>query len=71
MTMRDCSTSSRLTASGPTLIVEVAIARYALRTGWEIVMTPMSDKLVNLLNRKEHENCYDRNSDFNPFRIRM
>ena len=52
-------------------IVQVAIAQYALKTGWEILMTPVTYKLVNFLKRKEHEDWYDRNTDFNPFRIRM
>ncbi|MCX7176085.1 MAG: queuosine precursor transporter [Proteobacteria bacterium] len=52
-------------------IIQVAIAQYALKTGWEVVMTPVTYKLVNFLKRKEHEDWYDRNTDFNPFRIRM
>lgn len=52
-------------------IVQVAIAQYALKTGWEILMTPVTYRVVNFLKRKEHEDWYDRNTDFNPFRIRM
>lgn len=52
-------------------IVQVAIAQYALKTGWEILMTPLTYRVVNFLKRKEHEDWYDRNTDFNPFRIRM
>ncbi|MFA6312781.1 MAG: queuosine precursor transporter [Sterolibacterium sp.] len=54
-----------------TQIVQVAIAQYALKTGWEVVMTPLTYRVVNFLKRKEHEDWYDRNTDFNPFRIRM
>lgn len=52
-------------------IIQVAIAQYALKTGWEILMTPLTYRGVNFLKRKEHEDWYDRNTDFNPFRIRM
>ena len=52
-------------------IIQVAIAQYALKTGWEILMTPVTYRVVNFLKRKEHEDWYDRNTDFNPFRIRM
>ena len=52
-------------------IVQVAIAQYALKTGWEVLMTPLTYKLVSFLKRKEHEDWYDRNTDFNPFRVRM
>jgi len=52
-------------------IVQVAIAQYALKTGWEVLMTPVTYRMVNFLKRKEHEDWYDRNTDFNPFRIRL
>jgi len=52
-------------------VIQVAIAQYLLKTGWEVVMTPVTYKVVNFLKRKEHEDWYDRNTDFNPFRIRL
>ena len=52
-------------------IVQVAIAQYALKTGLEVLMTPVTYRMVNFLKRKEHEDWYDRNTDFNPFRIRL
>jgi len=51
--------------------IQVAIAQYALKTGWEILMAPLTYRVVNFLKRKEHEDWYDRNTDFNPFRMRM
>lgn len=30
-------------------------------------MAPVTYKLVNLIKPKEHEDRYDRNTDFNPF----
>jgi uncharacterized integral membrane protein (TIGR00697 family) len=51
-------------------LVAVAIAQYFLKTGWEVVMTPVTYKLVNFLKRKENEDYYDRETDFNPFRLK-
>jgi hypothetical protein len=51
-------------------VVSVAIAQYFLKTGWEVVMTPVTYQVVNFLKRKEHEDFYDRNTNFNPFRLK-
>lgn len=51
-------------------VISVAIAQYVLKTSWEIVMTPVTYKVVNFLKRKEHEDFYDRNTNFNPFRLK-
>lgn len=51
-------------------LVTVIVAQYLLKTGWEIVMTPFTYKIVNFLKRKENEDYYDIATDFNPFRIR-
>jgi uncharacterized integral membrane protein (TIGR00697 family) len=52
-------------------LIEVIIAQYVLKTGWEVVMTPVTYKVVNFLKRKENEDYYDRNTDFNPFRLKV
>lgn len=51
-------------------LVSVIIAQYFLKTGWEIVMTPFTYRVVNFLKAKENEDFYDRQTNFNPFRIR-
>ncbi|MDB5729035.1 MAG: rane protein [Noviherbaspirillum sp.] len=51
-------------------VIAVAIAQYFLKTAWEIVMTPATYKIVNFLKRKENEDFYDRETDFNPFRLK-
>ena len=48
-------------------IVTVAMAQYLLKTGWEIVMTPVTYRVVGFLKRAEHEDYYDRTTNFNPF----
>jgi uncharacterized integral membrane protein (TIGR00697 family) len=51
-------------------IVKIAIAQYILKTSWEIVMTPVTYKVVAFLKRAESEDYYDRNTDFSPFTLK-
>jgi uncharacterized integral membrane protein (TIGR00697 family) len=53
------------------LLVNVMIANYCLKCGWEIVMTPVTYKVVAFLKRTENEDFYDRGTDFNPFTIKV
>ena len=50
-------------------VVAVAVAQYVLKTTWEIVMTPVTYRVVAFLKAKEHEDYYDRNTNFSPFKI--
>jgi uncharacterized PurR-regulated membrane protein YhhQ (DUF165 family) len=47
----------------------VIVAQYFLKTGWEIVMTPVTYQVVNFLKRKENEDYFDRDTNFNPFHL--
>ena len=51
-------------------IVKVAMAQYLLKTGWEILMTPVTYRVVAFLKRAEHEDYYDRDTDFTPFSLK-
>ena len=51
-------------------IVTIVFAQYVLKTGWEIVMTPVTYRVVAFLKRAENEDWYDRNTNFNPFLLR-
>jgi queuosine precursor transporter len=51
-------------------IVKIAAVQYLLKTGWEVLATPLTYKLVGILKRRENEDYYDRDTDFSPFRIR-
>jgi queuosine precursor transporter len=51
------------------LLVSVMIANYCLKVGWEIVVTPLTYKVVNALKRAEHEDFYDTNTNFTPFSL--
>lgn len=50
-------------------IIAVALAQYTLKTGWEILMTPVTYRIVGFLKRAEQEDYYDSRTNFNPFRL--
>jgi uncharacterized integral membrane protein (TIGR00697 family) len=52
-------------------VVKVAVAQYLLKTGWEIVMTPVTYRVVGFLKRAENEDYYDRGTNFNPFVLKV
>lgn len=52
-------------------VAKIALAQYLLKTGWEVLMTPVTYRVVAALKRAEHEDWYDRDTDFNPFRVRV
>ncbi len=50
-------------------IVKVALTQYVLKTAWEVLSTPLTYWVVNFLKRVEHEDYYDRGTNFNPFKL--
>jgi len=51
-------------------VVKVALTQYVLKTSWEVISTPLTYWVVGFLKRAEQEDWYDRNTNFNPFRLR-
>ena len=51
------------------LVVKVMIANYLLKCAWEVLMTPLTYRLVGFLKKHEHEDFYDTNTNFSPFNI--
>ena len=51
-------------------VIKIAIAQYVLKTGWEVVMTPLTYKIVGFLKRVENEDYYDRDTNFTPFTLK-
>jgi hypothetical protein len=49
------------------LLLTLIISNYLFKTGVEILFTPITYKVVNFLKRKENEDYYDRDTNFNPF----
>ena len=52
-------------------LVKITIAQYLLKTSWEIVMTPVTYRVVAFLKRVEQEDYYDRGTNFNPFLLKV
>ena len=48
----------------------VMVAQFLAKVGVEIVFTPFTYKIVGWLKRAEHEDYYDRDTDFNPFSLK-
>jgi uncharacterized PurR-regulated membrane protein YhhQ (DUF165 family) len=46
------------------------ITNYLLKTGWEVLMTPVTYRVVAFLKRREHEDHYDRDTNFTPFSLK-
>jgi uncharacterized integral membrane protein (TIGR00697 family) len=48
----------------------VMLSQFLIKVGVEVVFTPVTYKVVSALKRAEHEDYYDRNTDFNPFSLK-
>jgi uncharacterized integral membrane protein (TIGR00697 family) len=51
-------------------VIKIAIAQYLLKTSWEVVMTPVTYRVVGFLKRVENEDYYDRDTNFTPFTLK-
>ncbi|MDQ4122015.1 MAG: queuosine precursor transporter [Acidobacteriota bacterium] len=51
-------------------VIQVMWSNYLLKVGWEVLATPATYGIVKFLKRVEHEDYYDRNTDFNPFTLK-
>jgi uncharacterized integral membrane protein (TIGR00697 family) len=52
------------------LLLQVIVTNYLFKVGLEILMTPLTYRIVNTLKRVEQEDYYDFDTDFNPFKVR-
>jgi uncharacterized integral membrane protein (TIGR00697 family) len=51
------------------IAVTLIVTNYIFKVGIEALMTPLTYRIVNGLKRAEHEDFYDYDTDFNPFRV--
>lgn len=49
------------------LFLTLTVTNYLFKCGVEALMTPVTYAVVNTLKRVEHEDYYDRGTNFNPF----
>jgi uncharacterized integral membrane protein (TIGR00697 family) len=54
----------------PRFLLGVMLTQYVLKTCWEIVITPLTYRVVAFLKRVENEDFYDRKTDFTPFSLK-
>jgi uncharacterized integral membrane protein (TIGR00697 family) len=54
----------------PELVFAVMLSNYVCKVGWEAAMTPFTYRVVGFLKRVEHEDFYDRDTDFTPFSLK-
>jgi queuosine precursor transporter len=50
-------------------LISVMIGNYFIKVLWEVLATPLTYIIVGFLKRAEHEDYYDRDTDFNPFSL--
>ena len=55
----------------PRLLGDVMLANYIAKVLWEVLATPLTYRIVAWLKRVEHEDYYDRETDFTPFSLRV
>jgi uncharacterized integral membrane protein (TIGR00697 family) len=51
------------------IALSLIVANYIFKVCIEILFTPMTYQIVGFLKRAENEDYYDRDTDFNPFKI--
>jgi uncharacterized integral membrane protein (TIGR00697 family) len=52
-------------------LVIVLLTQWALKVGWEALLTPFTYAVVGFLKRREGVDVYDEATDFTPFRARV
>ncbi|MEA3004566.1 MAG: queuosine precursor transporter [Sphingomonadales bacterium] len=52
-------------------LVAVLLAQWALKVGWEVLLTPATYAVVGFLKRREGIDVYDTGTDFTPFRAKV
>jgi queuosine precursor transporter len=52
------------------LLMTVMMGNYGLKVAWEVLATPITYRVVAFLKAKEHEDYYDRKTNFTPFSLK-
>ncbi len=53
------------------IIIIMIISQTLFKVAYEVILLPISLRLIAWLKRNEHINHFDYNTDFNPFRLRI
>lgn len=52
------------------MLPRIMLVQFVAKVGVEILFTPVTYRVVAFLKRAEHEDYYDRHTDFNPFSLK-
>ncbi|CAN5151218.1 queuosine precursor transporter [soil metagenome] len=52
-------------------LLAVVTAQYLFKTIWEIIITPVTVRVIGFLKRVEGEDYYDRDTNFTPFSLKL
>ena len=52
------------------LLMTIMLSQFVAKVGVEVLFTPVTYFIVGWLKRKEHEDYYDRDTDFTPFSLK-
>lgn len=52
-------------------VLTVMVTNWAMKVFWEMLLTPVTYGVVNMLKRREGLDVYDEGTDFTPFRARL
>ncbi len=52
-------------------LFKTVLSQWAIKTGWEIILLPITIAIVVAIKRREGVDIYDEDTDFTPFRARI
>ena len=55
----------------PSLVITVMFTQWALKVGWEALLTHVTYLVVGWLKRREGIDVYDKDTDFTPFKAKV
>lgn len=53
------------------LVIQVLYTQWALKVGWEVLLTPLTYAVIGALKKAEGVNVFDRATNFTPFRAKV
>lgn len=53
------------------LVIQVMLTNYVLKVAWEVVLTPVTYKIVAWFKRAEGLDVFDTHTDFTPFKAKI
>lgn len=52
------------------MMLKVFVVNYLFKVSWEIIVYPLTSRLLKYLKKTENEDYYDTDTDFNPFHLK-